>query len=544
MKKQSTMGGFAILSSAVLIVKILSLLYIPILLHILGREGYGIYAAAYQVFILIFAVTNSGLPQAISKIVSELIATENYRDAVKAFKMARFLLVTGGVIMSVILVIIAWPAAKFAGDSRSYWAVLALCPTIILSTLTSSYRGYFQGRKNMIPTAVSQVLEQVVNFIFTLLLAYVLMKYGLAAACAGGSFATSIAALFAAGFLILMYHRNRESRITRFHNPEVSRLENKALFKKILNYSIPLTIYQAMFYIGNLIDVGNTHSRLTHSGFSKGMATILYGDLNRFYQLIGVPNAVIASLSVALLPSISASAARNEKKVVRQKINSAFKISFMISIPAAFALSILSAPFYRLLGFGPGSYIMLYGSYVLILMSSVQIFSAILQGLGKLYIVTFFLIFGVVGKIVTNYFVIAIPKINIMGAIIGNVVYYTLPLVLDSIILLRILKVKVNIFKHAVKPLISSIGMAAVLFVVYHGGHSLAVLGLKLFLHGTSTTSYIATAIGAVAAIPAGTYAYFYLMAVLKGIRQRDLQMLPAKAIRLLPSRIKAKISE
>ena len=147
MKKQSTMGGFAILSSAVFIVKILSLMYIPFLLHILGGVGYGIYSAAYQVFILIFAVTTSGLPQAISKIVSELIATGNYKDAVKAFKISRFLLLLAGILMSLILLIASWPITKLIGNSRSYWAVLALCPTIIFASITSSYRGYFQGRK-------------------------------------------------------------------------------------------------------------------------------------------------------------------------------------------------------------------------------------------------------------------------------------------------------------------------------------------------------------------------------------------------------------
>lgn len=535
MKKQSTMGGFAILSAGVIIVKILSLLYIPFLLHIIGGEGYGVYSSAYTIFTLIFAVTTSGLPQAISKIVSELTATGNYKDALKAFKMARFLLLSGGLLMSLILLLFAWPLANLIGFPRAYWAVLALCPTIIFASITSSYRGYFQGRKNMIPTAVSQVLEQLVNTTFTLFLSFILIRHGIPAACAGGSFATTIAAFIAAMFLVYTYKRNREYRITKLHDNTIERFSNRALIKKILNYSIPLTVYQALFYVGNLIDVGNTHSRLVHAGFSDKIAATLIGNLTRFNQLINVPNAIIGSLAVAILPAISASAARNDKKDVKTKINSAFKICFLISIPSAFALSILSSPIYRMIGFGQGSGIMAYGAYILILMSCVQIFSGILQGLGKLYIVTFFLVFGVIGKIVTNYFIISIPQINIMGAIIGNIVYYTLPLVLDNIILIRILKIRINIFKHAVKPIVSSLIMSLVLYISYNALHYIASFVIR---------GYISVTIPTIISMLLGAYTYFYVMAATKGIRSSDLNMMPTRIRKLLPANIKNKITD
>lgn len=305
MKKQSTMGGFAILSTATLVVKILSVLYLPFLLAILGDEGYGYYQAAYTIFVFIYAITNTGLPQAISKLVSELTAVGNYKDAVKAFKLSRFILLTVGIVMSLILFLSAGFLCKLLNFPKSYLAVLYLVPTVFLSTVTSSYRGYFQGRQNMIPTAISQVLEQVVNLFFTLLLSYMLLKYGIDKAIAGGTFATSIAALFAGIFLIFMYKKNKEARITRFHDPSVERFTNKEILKKIVNYSLPLIAYQVLFYAGNLIDLGNIKSRLLHAGILEAHATSLYGELTRSNQLINVPNAVIASLSVALLPAIT-----------------------------------------------------------------------------------------------------------------------------------------------------------------------------------------------------------------------------------------------
>jgi stage V sporulation protein B len=543
MKKQSTMGGFAILSAATLIVKILSVLYLPFLLAILGDEGYGYYQAAYTIFVFVYAITNTGLPQAISKLVSELTAVGNYKDAVKAFKMARFILLTVGFLMSLILFFSAGFLSRILNFPKSYLAVLFLVPTVFLSTVTSSYRGYFQGRQNMIPTAVSQVLEQIINLFFTLLLSYILIKHNLERAVAGGTFATSIAALFAGIFLVFMYKKNKESRIIRLHNPSIERLTNKEIFKKIVNYSLPLIAYQVLFYAGNLVDLGNIKSRLLHSGILEAQATTLYGNLTRSNQLINVPNAIIASLSVALLPAIATAVARSDTKNLREKINSSFKICFMISIPSAFVLSVLSYPIFEFMHFHGGAKIMMFGSYVLIIMSCVQIFSSILQGMGKLYIVTFFLIFGVIGKIIMNYIFVGIPSINILGAILGNVVYYTVPLILDNIILVKILKIKINIFKYAIKPVIASLVMSLVLYFSYNGLHYLISKILSLAFN-LKTILLISNGISVIIALMLGAYSYFYIMALIRGITANDMKILPSKINRIIPKSIHKIIKE
>lgn len=535
MKKHSTAGGFAILSVAVLLVKVLSVLYLPVLLAIIGGDGYGVYIYSYAIFTLIYSITSYGVPQAISKLVSGMSATGNYRDAVKAFKMARFMLVTVGFLFSVALFFSAKPLTDLLKLNRTYLAVLALSPTVILSTITASYRGYFQGRENMIPTAVSQVLEQIVNVVFTLLLAYVFKRYGVEAACAGGTLATSFAALFAAIYLIRTYKKNNESKIVKLHDPSVERFTNKEIFSKIINFSIPLIAYQGMFYIGNVIDASNTKVRLVHAGFTEVQAYTMMGELSRFNQLVGVPFAIIASLAVTLLPSISASIAVNDVGTVEKKINTAFKTCYLIAVPSAFGLSVLAYPIFKLIVFQGGAYIMIYGAYILILMSTVQVLSAVLQGLGKLYIVTFFLCFGVAGKIITNYVLIGIPSINILGAIVGSLVYFIVPLVLDNIILRRLLKLRVSMFKFMPKPVIASLAMSIVLFLSYHGLYKLlSPLG----------RNYATNAIATILAILLGSYAYFYIMALIKGIRTSDMNVLPSKMKKLIPGNIKRIIKD
>jgi stage V sporulation protein B len=534
MSKQSTFSGFMSLTGAALLVKVLSLLYVPVLIGLLTDDGYGLYTASYQIFVVIYAITNSGIPQAISKIVSELTAVGNYKDAVKAFKMSKTILILMGAAFSLIYILLARYISNAVEYPRAYLAIVALGPTIFLSTINSSHRGYFQGRGNMKPTAVVQVFEQIINIIFTLILAFSFLKYGVEAAAGGGAFASSIAALFAALYLLRVYKKNDEAHIGKFHDPNAKRLSNKKIFRRILNYSIPLTAYTAFFNFGNLIDLGVTKTRLMYgAGLTEKEATILFGYLSKYLQFMSIPTALITSLTVILLPAISAAVARKENDVVINKINMSFKICFLIAIPSAVGLSVLSYPIYRLMKYGSGAYIMLYGSFVVILMSCVQIFSAILQGLGRLYQVTIFIGFGILGKIVTNYFMVGIPSINILGVILGNTVNYAIPLILGNIILKKTLKMKINIFVHAVKPAIASGVMGVILFLSYRLLNAL----LDMIIPG-----YISVALPALVCIGIGAFTYFYVMVSIKGITGEDMKMLPAKFRRFIPRSIMKKI--
>ncbi|HBC96620.1 MAG TPA: sporulation protein SpoVB, partial [Clostridium sp.] len=155
MKEQSTARGFAILSAGGMLVKVLSIVYIPLLMRIIGDEGYGLYGASYQIYTFVFVLTNSGIPVAISKLISELDAVGDYKDAVKGFRIARAMLMVIGMVMSVLLMVFASPLARAMGYKKIYLSLLSLAPAILFTSVASTYRGYFQGRGNMTPTAVS-----------------------------------------------------------------------------------------------------------------------------------------------------------------------------------------------------------------------------------------------------------------------------------------------------------------------------------------------------------------------------------------------------
>lgn len=529
MKKQSTVKGFVVLSSATIIVKILSLLYIPILLSILGDYGNGIYAIANSIFVFIYIITNSGLPSAISKIVSELIAEGNYKDAVRAFKLSRAILLFTGLMLSILLVLIAKPLTVYIKYPQAYLAVLAISPTVFFTSLSSCYRGYFQGRGNMTPTAVSNILEQVINTVFTLLLAYLLLSKGTEYACAGGTFATAIAAFSASLFLIYVYQRNKEYQVRWLQGEGVKRHTVRQLIARILYYSLPLTASAALVSAGNLIDIWNTKSRLLFAGFSQFDSTVLFNYLNKYTQLINVPISLIISLNMALMPDIAASYIVKDIKAVKNSINMAFRICFMLAIPAAVGLSILSHPLYQTMKLRGGYYLLLYGAYAVILMSCVQVYNTILQGIGKFYVVLVFLIVGIGAKIGTNYILIGNKGINIMGAIVGNYLYYGIPLMLQMIFMKKILKFRVNILKHAVKPAIASAAMGIAVRLCYLAMHAVLI---------TLVSEYLSYAIPTITAAVVGVYTYLFALAFVKGITDNDINRVPSRLKKLLPRRL------
>ncbi|MDV3427780.1 MAG: oligosaccharide flippase family protein, partial [Bacillota bacterium] len=178
MKTQETTKGFAVLSIAALLVKILSLLYVPLLYKIIGEEGYGVYYASYSVFVFIYIVTTTGIPTAISKQVTELISVNNYKDAVKTFKIARVIMIIAGSLMTLLMIIFSKNLAAYVEYDKANYSIIALAPTILFSAVRSAYMGYYQGQDNMTPRAVSQVIEQIINVIFSLLFAYLWVSYG------------------------------------------------------------------------------------------------------------------------------------------------------------------------------------------------------------------------------------------------------------------------------------------------------------------------------------------------------------------------------
>lgn len=534
MQKQSTGKGFAILSAATMAVKCLSVIYVPMLMKIIGGNGpYAIYSVAYQIYAFVYIITNAGIPSAISKLVSEYAAVGDFRSANRVFKISRNLLFSVGLIMGLVMLAIAGPLTAGINYSESKLSVMALCPAILFTSVASAYRGYFQGCSNMKPTAVSQVLEQVLNLVFSLLFAYVFIGKGVEFGCAGATVGTTIGAFASALYLMMLYDKDRRSQIGIRNDDMIRKANtNRQLLKRIVKFSVPITVCIGLINAGPLIDSANITGRLLASGYSDKAAQALYGMYSKYNTLLNVPVSIISALAMAVLPAISGAAALHDQKLLRKKMNFAFRITFLIAIPSAFGLAVLGKPIYQLMFYGDGYEILVLGAIIVVFSALVQIQTSILQGVGRLYAVTFYLVLGMVLKFIVNFIVVAIPAINIYGAIIGSAVGFGVPTVLNIMYIQKHLHTRINLRPHIARPLISSVCMAAVSFFSYTILH----YGLGFIMDG-----YVLNAVCAVIAVALGVISYFYLILLCKGITEDEFAIIPNRIRRHLPAKLVSK---
>jgi stage V sporulation protein B len=184
--KQSSSKGFTILSAASIITKLLGVLYVPIYTLILGNYGNGIYEQGYKIYQLVFVITNTGMPIALSKIISEQLASEKYSLSYRTLRISTVMLTVAGMVTSVLMALLAMPLANMMHSPEAYLTILALSPAMIFTAVGCIYRGYFQGRSNMVPTSISQIIEQAVNCAMTIIFAWLMYKYGVSIAAVKG----------------------------------------------------------------------------------------------------------------------------------------------------------------------------------------------------------------------------------------------------------------------------------------------------------------------------------------------------------------------
>ena len=212
-KRGSFVVQAAVLASASLIVRFIGFLYRMPLTELIGDEGNGIYSAGYYIYTFLLILSSAGLPAAISRLVSTRIAKGEYSNAHRVFKVSMAVAGTLGAIGMIVLFFFAEPIAKFVDNPESVYCIQTLAPTLLVVGIMSVYRGYLQGMNIMYPTAMSQIVEQLFNAVFSVFLAWVLVKDSIALGAAGGTAGTGIGAF--AGLIIIMIFYYKERRTIR-----------------------------------------------------------------------------------------------------------------------------------------------------------------------------------------------------------------------------------------------------------------------------------------------------------------------------------------
>lgn len=483
MAKKSLVKGAAVLAVAGLFVKFLGAFFRIPLANMIGSVGMANYAPAYSLYNFLLVFSTTGLPVAISKMVSERHVMGQYREAERVFRLSRTLMLVMGVAGFLVVYIFADVIAKGINLPGAALSMRATAPALILVPLMASYRGYFQGMNEMTPTAVSQIVEQIFRVVCGLAAAMFLMDNVLVfdeftakeRGAAGGCFGASAGALggLIAVIIIYIFARKRIKRQV-YSDREISREGSMSLIKKILIIAVPITIGTSIMPIVNLIDAGVVANRLAASGWDKMVADDLYGQLTGFASpLVGFPQILTQAIVLSLVPLVSAAHRKRDIKDLHNNLVMGFRMAMIVGIPCAVGLIVLAEPILLLLyptqkasalSAAPCLQILGVGFVGL---SIVLTMTGGLQGIGKQMIPVRNLFIGVVVKFIVTWTLTAVTAVNVLGAAIGTVVAYFIAAILDIMALKKCTQVKFPTSMIFVKPLMSSAVMGVVAVVIY-----------------------------------------------------------------------------
>ena len=528
MKQQSTSKGFAYLSVAEMLVKIMSVVYVPLLVRILGDVGHGIYVVSYDAFTFIYVLTNEGIQRGIAKLISELTAKGNYRDALRAFRLARSVLIVLSLLASILLFAMAPLIATASKSPQAVTAIRALSPTVLITGILSAYRGYFLGRSYIASNAISKIIEQLVNVIVSLGAAWALMKISIDYGVAGGTLGTSIGALVAVILLIREYYKGRLHKVKRsMQAPEAYRHTNKELLMKLFNYGFPITMSAGIQNLGGFIDMFIVNNALYTAGLDFTAAKTAFSQLSRYKTLIYTPNTIIVALTAVLLPGISRARALEDDEDVERKIRFAVKTVFMIAMPSAFGLMVLADPVYALLYPGrAGAVLLKYGAFVVVFLGFVMVQNVIFQSFGRFYWGIMTLSAGIAVKLISNSYFVVIPEVNIMGAVLSMYLNYIIPFMINNILITRGLGIRMNLLRESLRPLAASAAMGGVLY-------------LTNMLFTRFGAGYAITSILTLANIVIGMAVYFTALLLIGGLKKDEISEISPRLLRMIPEGIR-----
>lgn len=509
---RSFFRGALVLSLAGLFVKIIGALYKIPLARLIGKEGIGLYQMAYPVYGILLTLSTAGIPVAISILVAEKQAQGDHYGSRRIFRLSFAMLCGFGLLFTLLMVLLSpWLSRYVFLDERVYYALLAVSPAILLTSISSCFRGYFQGHQTMTPTALSQIIEQLVRVTTVLLLAYLLMPYGLALAAAGATFGAVTGGVASVATLLFYYRRHKKR--SRPQRPVQPPEPVTHWLKRIAALALPVSVGGLVVPIMQVIDAAIIPMRLQVAGHSAQDATGLYGQFSGMANpLINIAPIVTISISTALVPVIAEAVAKGDRKEIHRRINQALWSTFLIGLPAAAGLLVLATPICDMLYAEPDV-----GPLVAVLTPSTlllglyQTTRGALQGMGKTYLPVVNLTAGIVIKGTLNYLLVAIPALSIQGAGIATVTGFTVSVVLNWYFVKKYTGFSLDWRKTVILPLISTGIMAVFTVVVY-----------------LLVSSSAGNTLGVLAAIITGIVTYTLAILATGGVTAADLKIIPS----------------
>ena len=467
-KKQSFLQGVAVLTFATIIVKLLGFIYKVPLQNILQERGFGYFNTAYDVYNVLLMISTTGLPVAVSRMISQAQALDNYAQIRKIYSTSMKVFLSIGIVGTLIMLVFCRQLSVMVTTNENSWAAIAaLSPCVLLICVVSAHRGFFQGQSNMTPTSVSQIYEAVVRVVFGLAGAYLMLRKtgSLIYAAAGGIFGVTIGCIVAVVYLRIQF--GKSNQVLQQGGGEAK--STRATMKELLAIAIPITLGSAGLQIINLVDTMIYMRRLTGAlAWSSDAADTAKGIYNYCQTIFNLPCSLVTPITISVIPTVTAALTTKNLVGARHTEESAVRTMAIITMPCAVGLAVLAEPIIRLLARNYGAEsiatatpILIYLGIAVIFNSTVLLFNSIMQAHGDVTTPVINMLIGGVVKVIVNYILVAIPSLNIIGAAIGTVICYATITALDVIAMRKRVTTHPAILRNMVRPFGAAVGMGA-----------------------------------------------------------------------------------
>ena len=535
MSKKKSSTGFlvqgSILAMASIISRIIGLIYRIPLIGIIGDVGMDYYATAFEIYNNLLIISSYSIPLAVSKLVSADISKGRRKNVYRILKASLlFASITGGIAALTLL----FGAETFTAAMKtpySIFAVRVLIPTLLIVAILGVLRGFFQGLGSMMPSAVSQILEQIANAIVSVWAAYVLYKYGMkvgavlgnqenyaaAYGAAGGTLGTGVGALVAllfSFFVLFAYVHVYKRHARREALPKVDTYSY--LFKVLVATIIPFLLSTTIYNCNTLIDMAVFKNIANSQGYTATQISVWNGVYTgRYKTLINVPISIASALAASSVPALTAAFTKKKMDEVHLQLNSAIRFIMMIAMPCAVGMGVLAAPILKLVHLsdesGMAAIMLQYGAVSIIFFSLSTLSNGLLQGINRMKEPVKNAAIALVLHLVVLVILMYGFHLNIYAVIFANAAFGLIMSLLNAYSLHKYVGYKQELVKTFLIPLLSSAVMGV------------AVWGLYQLLIYICRINMIAT----IVSIILGAVIYFIIMLLLKGIKEQELRRLP-----------------
>ena len=476
-----------ILAVAGIIVRLIGLLYRVPMTNIIGDEGMGYYSTAFNVYNIMLILSSYSLPLAVSKMVAARMARGQYASTVRVFHTAlAYATVVGG-----LACFVTWHFADFFAETLfntplCVYALKTLAPTIWIMAYLGVLRGFFQGHGTMIPTAMSQIFEQIVNAVISVVAAGVLFKIGMdsnlvfgttgyseAFGAAGGTIGTgagALAALVFCLFLFAIYWPVVKRRARRDRTGQAD--SYGALSATVFLTVVPVIISSSVYNINSVIDNGIMAHGMESLGQGEEFLALWGIYNNKYMLLVHVPLAIANSLSSSLIPSLSGAVATKDRAAVLSKTGLAVRFAMVIAIPSAVGLAVLAEPITQLLFGGENGEairMLAYGSSAVVFLSLSTVTNAILQGINRMHVPVRNAFFALILHIGALYVMLMVFHMGIYSMVYANILFAVLMCLFNAWSIRRAIRYRQEIRKTFLLPAAAALVMGAAAWGVWRG---------------------------------------------------------------------------